>query len=269
MSSPKKKGAPRAVADLGTGTILASVEIEAPAERVFEALTSAADIVQWWGSDDLYRTTAHHADLRVGGKWRSDGQGNDGHAFSVGGEFLEVDPPRRLVQTWEPSWNPGLRTRVSYQLDATTSGTRLTVRHEGFSGNADSCRDHESGWERVLDWFAAYLRPAAPPPPLQGDGWTYYVLKLLPPRASFMFDMTADERAMMMDHAQYWQTLMTKGNVVVFGPVADPSQPYGIGIIRARSEQELSALTSADPAVTAGRGLRHEIAPMVRAVLPS
>src|SRR5689334_5229255 len=97
----------RAIADLAEGTILATVDIAAPPERVFRALTDANEMVTWWGSPELYRLTEWRADLRPGGQWKSTGVGADGKPFSVGGEFLEIDPPRRLVHTWSPDWNPG------------------------------------------------------------------------------------------------------------------------------------------------------------------
>ncbi len=70
------------------------VRFTAP-ERVFRAITDAKEIPAWWGSDDMYRTTKHTADLRVGGKWRSEGKGKDGNEFAVEGEFVEIDPPRK------------------------------------------------------------------------------------------------------------------------------------------------------------------------------
>jgi len=73
---------PRAVADLAEGTILATVEIGAPIENVFRALTSD-EISQWWGSPEMYRVTKWTGDLRPGGQWRSDGVGADGAPFSV------------------------------------------------------------------------------------------------------------------------------------------------------------------------------------------
>ena len=56
----------RSVADLTAGVILATVEIRAPIERVFRALTDPNELVRWWGSADTYRTEEWTADLRVG-----------------------------------------------------------------------------------------------------------------------------------------------------------------------------------------------------------
>ena len=153
--------AARAVADLSAGKIVATVEIAAPIARVFHAITDADAIPQWWGSADTYRTTSHTADLRPGGKWRSVGIGRDGHEFSVGGEFLAVDPPHHVSQTWNPSWDGGHVTTITYRLESLADGgTRVTVHHEGFAGRDESCNAHTEGWQRVLGWVSAYASAA-------------------------------------------------------------------------------------------------------------
>ena len=132
----------RAIADVSTGVILATVSIAAPPERVFRAITEPGEIVRWWGSDELYRTTNHVADLRPGGAWRSEGKGADGTPFAVEGEFILVEPPHRLSMSWKPGWDGGNVTTVTYLLEPTETGTRLTLRHEGFADRAEPCRDH-------------------------------------------------------------------------------------------------------------------------------
>ena len=84
--------------------VLAEIFIAAPPERVFQAITDPAQMPQWWGQQGFYRITEWKNDLRRGGKWSSAGVGADGTKFSVDGEYLEVDPPRRLVHTWNPSY---------------------------------------------------------------------------------------------------------------------------------------------------------------------
>ncbi len=103
----------RAVADLSQGVILANVEMAAAADRIFRALTDPNEIPRWWGSADTYQTREWSADLRLGGRWRARGLSTDGKPFSVEGEFLEVDPPRKLVQTWKPDWDGGHVTAVT------------------------------------------------------------------------------------------------------------------------------------------------------------
>jgi uncharacterized protein YndB with AHSA1/START domain len=149
-----RQGPARAVADVANGVLLATIDISVPPERVFGAVTSQ-DLTQWWGSTDTYRTTAWTGDVRVGGAWRSEGVGVDGQRFSVQGEFLVVDPPKKLVQTWRYDWDPQASvTTITWRFDAIEGGTRVTVRHEGFGEAHAACADHALGWERVLGWLS-------------------------------------------------------------------------------------------------------------------
>lgn len=153
----------RSVADVTDGVILASVEIAVPPERVFRALTDPNEVTAWWGSADTYRTEEFMADLRVGGRWSARGRSADGRTFAVEGEFLEIDAPHRLVQTWIPDWEPGLKTRLTYRLEPIQGGTRLTLRHEGFGDRHTALQGHTQGWERVLGWVRDYARNESKP----------------------------------------------------------------------------------------------------------
>jgi hypothetical protein len=101
------------------------------------------------------------------------------------------------------------------------------------------------------------------------QGQQFFVCRLFAPRTTFMRDMTDAERALMQAHAAYWMGWMAKGKVVVFGPVADPSEPWGLGVVRVENEAEVRALEQNDPVILAGAGFRYEISPMVRALLPA
>jgi uncharacterized protein YndB with AHSA1/START domain len=249
----------RAVADVGAGLILATVEVAAPIERVFRALTDPAELPKWWGDPAVYQTTVMIADLRVGGRWRSEGKGADGHEFHVEGEYTVVEPPRRVAFTWRPSWDDTPDTLVTYNLEPIDGGTRVTMRHTGFTAaSAESCRNHGNGWSRVLDWMTGFV---APPEPVAA-----WFVKLLPPRPSFAFDMDADERAVMLAHGGYWRERMNAGQVIVFGPVNDPAGPFGLGVLRAKDAAELEAFQAGDPAIQSGRGFRYESYPMLSAV---
>lgn len=159
MTTAARQRHATAVADVTAGMLLATVDIAAPAERVFRALTSE-ELVGWWGSADTYRTTRWTGDVRVGGSWRTEGIDADGTPFSVGGEYVEVDPPRKLVHTWRAAWDGGNVTTVTYHLAPVAGGTRVTVRHEGFGDRAHSCEGHSEGWVRVLGWLLDHLVPA-------------------------------------------------------------------------------------------------------------
>jgi len=252
----------RAIADVSAGVILATVTISAPPERVFRAITEPGEIVRWWGSDELYRTTSHVADVRPGGAWRSEGKGSDGTPFSVEGEFILVDPPYRLSMTWKPAWDGGSATTVSYLLEPTESGTRLTLRHEGFGERANSCRDHGTGWPRVLAWLSAYMSADA-----AVDRPKFFLTRLIPPRPDFPRTMNAEEAAAMAKHAAYCRGLLASGQAVVFGPVADPAGVWGLGVVIAADESAALTMTDADPVIRSGLGLRYEVVPMISAIV--
>jgi uncharacterized protein YndB with AHSA1/START domain len=145
-----------AVADVAAGTIHAAIDLPAPPDRVFQALTTPAQLAAWWGSEDLYRTHSWQVDLRVGGVWSCQAEGPQGKS-SVRGKYLEIDRPKLLVVTWEPSWDDFQTTTIRYDLQPTPAGTRLKVTHTGFGPRADSCQGHAAGWNRVLEWLAAHL----------------------------------------------------------------------------------------------------------------
>ncbi|RWA69424.1 MAG: ATPase [Mesorhizobium sp.] len=253
---------PRAIADVSAGTILATVTIAVPPERVFRAITAEDQVPLWWGADDMYRTTKHTADVRPGGTWRSEGKGADGHEFHVGGEYIEVEPPRRLVMTWKAPWDGDHVTTVIYTLEAVENGTRLTLRHDGFGARHDSCRDHGSGWERVLGWLGDFLAKeiGARPP-------SVFHCRLIPPRPDFAFTMSEEERALMNAHADYLRGRLRDGTMMLAGPVADPAGPWGLLILRAGSEAEARAVTDGDPVARSGRGFRYEILPMMSTIM--
>ncbi len=152
---PSQLRSARAVADLTSGVILASVEIAAAPERVFRAICSD-EIASWWGSPETYRVTRWTGDVRPGGWWRSEGESADGTTFAVSGDIVEVEPPTLLVQTWRYEHKPSDLTTVRFHIEAIDGGSRVTVRHSGFTDRA-ACESHERGWERVLRLLTGFL----------------------------------------------------------------------------------------------------------------
>jgi uncharacterized protein YndB with AHSA1/START domain len=146
-----------ALADFKAGVIYASIEIEAPAEAVWDAVTDPAQLASWWGSPDTYKTMNWQVDLRPGGKWNSDSARHDGsQRGSVHGEYLEVQKPSLLVYTWRASWDEFSETLIRMELTPTPTGTRVTVRHSGFGERTTSGLGHTEGWKRVLGWLAGH-----------------------------------------------------------------------------------------------------------------
>jgi len=72
---------------------------DAPPEIVFECYTDRETLAQWLGPED-YGMKVEEYDVRPGGKWRYHHDSPDGNRYEFFGEFLEIDPPKRLKQTF-------------------------------------------------------------------------------------------------------------------------------------------------------------------------
>ena len=89
----------------------------------------------------------------------------------------------------------------------------------------------------------------------------HYFFKLIPPRPTFMQDMTDDERRLMDEHGRYFQEHFAAGKVLLFGPVMASSGAFGLGLLEVDSEEEARQFGEGDPSVKAGMN-RFEIHPM-------
>jgi uncharacterized protein YndB with AHSA1/START domain len=122
-----------------------SVHISARPETVFPFFTDPVRYVQWMGA----RATL---EPEPGGVYRVGMR--DG--VEAVGEFVEVDPPHRLVFTW--GWTdrfevaPG-STRVVVDLHEEDGGTRVVLRHYGLPTD-EQRKHHRGGWEAYLDRLA-------------------------------------------------------------------------------------------------------------------
>lgn len=98
--------------------ILIEREFAAPAHLVWRAVTEPDLVRKWWhaGCGEM---TACEIDLRVGGPWKYAMRPEDGEEFAFYGEFFEVVPNERLVQT---------ETFAPFPDDASTNTMTLTER---------------------------------------------------------------------------------------------------------------------------------------------
>src|SRR5438552_17922551 len=80
--------------------ILITRQFDAPRDLVFKAMTDPDPIGRWWGPRN-YETVVDKMDVRPGGTWRFIHRQADGTEFAFRGEYREVVPPERIVQTFE------------------------------------------------------------------------------------------------------------------------------------------------------------------------
>jgi uncharacterized protein YndB with AHSA1/START domain len=117
------------------------MRVDAPPHVVFAYFTDPDKYRRWKG-------VRAELDPRPGGGFRVD-MGPNGW---VAGEYVEVDPPNRVVFTWgwenDPAVPPGT-TRVEVTFLADGEATLVRLRHSGFSTEA-ARNQHEQGWLHLL-----------------------------------------------------------------------------------------------------------------------
>jgi uncharacterized protein YndB with AHSA1/START domain len=113
---------------------------EAPRERVVAVWTDPDLIPQWWGDS----TVVEEMDVRPGGAWRFRTARGD-----VAGEFLEVEAPERIVQTFQNHVQTlefedlGGRTKLTQTMRFETTEDRDTTMGYGVAKGA------EGGFARI------------------------------------------------------------------------------------------------------------------------
>ena len=132
--------------------------IRATPARVWNAFVDPRELVHWWGPD-AGPTLSAETDVRVGGAFRIVFRTLAGEQFESHGEYLELDPPRRLVMSSWFSVTPHIRSRVAVSIVAAADGAEVTVTHDGFS-DEDLPITHEEGWKGALAKMAARLESA-------------------------------------------------------------------------------------------------------------
>ncbi len=145
--------------------IVSEVEIAAPPERVFEALTDAKQLAQWWTSKTC-SSERWEMDARPGGKWRSSFTASEVvrskynlSALDHRGEIVEIDPPRLLVYSWFANFHedPSIKTEVRWELTEIPTGTKLKVTHRGLSRLPMARKDYSGGWPSVVGQLKTFV----------------------------------------------------------------------------------------------------------------
>ncbi len=125
----------------------------APAQ-VFAAWLDRGTLREFIGPGDANSVDVE-VDPRVGGRFRIT-MWIDGRGVEHEGEYRVIDPPRRLVFTWQSPATEQRVTLVTIELTPHEDGTRLLLVHEHLP-SADAAGRHEKGWSVRVDKLARYL----------------------------------------------------------------------------------------------------------------
>jgi len=142
-----------------------TIEIKASPERVWRALTNPAELSAWFQvkiegdiapGEEVWMTTIH-PDFT-------------GQRFRV--KFVEMTAPARFVWQWHPGevdpkvdYSREPRTTVTFTLEPSARGTRLSVAETGFdeislARRAKVYGDNSQGWTEVVVWLQKYAEAA-------------------------------------------------------------------------------------------------------------
>jgi uncharacterized protein YciI len=89
----------------------------------------------------------------------------------------------------------------------------------------------------------------------------HFFVRLIPPRATFPGDMTAEERALMALHAAYTRGLFEAGQVLCYGPVMAGTGAFGAAVFEVETEAQARQILDGDPTVKSGLNT-YELWPM-------
>ena len=112
------------VASVGDRALRVERVFDGTPGRVWAVMTDPALIPQWWGPAH-YDPSVVEMDVRPGGRWRFELAGGNGAVFGFSGEYLEVEAPHRLVQTFVFDPFPDAGTTESLVLEDPGGGRTL------------------------------------------------------------------------------------------------------------------------------------------------
>jgi uncharacterized protein YndB with AHSA1/START domain/DNA-binding transcriptional ArsR family regulator len=137
--------------------------LENPMEKVFEIYIRTTPERLWDAITDEETRTKFHFGNRITSEWRPGSRYEVTNPAAPGplieGENLEVDPPRRLVQTMVALWSDEAKdegtTRVTWEIEPVGDSCRLTVTHDQL--REDASDQLYGGWPMIVSGLKTWL----------------------------------------------------------------------------------------------------------------
>jgi uncharacterized protein YndB with AHSA1/START domain len=132
-------------------------------EKVFEIYIKTTPERLWEAITDTELRSRYSFGSRVSSDYtpgsRHEATGPDGTGLWVEGENLEVDPPRRLVQSMTALWSDDVKqegtSRVTWEIEPVGDSCRLTVTHDQLREGAND--ELYGGWPMILSGLKTLL----------------------------------------------------------------------------------------------------------------
>jgi uncharacterized protein YndB with AHSA1/START domain len=144
-----------------TGTQVYQIYINAPQQKVWEAITTPEIVAAYFGGAQVEGSYQPGTKIRVASPDGTQEWGNNA--------VLEADPPRKLVHTWRSLYDPDMavepESRVTWEIEALSGGyCRLTLIHDQLDA-APKTAASVTGWTYYLSSLKSVLETGNPLPP--------------------------------------------------------------------------------------------------------
>ena len=138
-------------------------KLEGPVEKVFEIYIKTTPERLWEAITDSDIRSKYNFGVHIDSDWTPGSRYDTSHPSSNGplveGENLEVDPPRRLVQTMRALWSEDVKregtSRVTWEIEPVGDSCRLTVTHDRLRDGAND--QLFGGWPMILSGLKTLL----------------------------------------------------------------------------------------------------------------
>lgn len=132
-------------------------------EKVYEIYIKTTPERLWQAITDPEMRRKYTFGIGVESKWtpgsRYEGISPASPTPILGGENVEVDQPRRLVQTFNALWSDDVKregaSRVTWEIEQIKDSCRLTVTHDQLREGANS--ELYGGWPMILSGLKTWL----------------------------------------------------------------------------------------------------------------
>ena len=137
--------------------------LEERMEKVFEIYIRTTPERLWEAITDPEQRSKYNFGASIRSDWTPGSRfemSARGGTFALGeGENLEVDPPRRLVQSMVALWSDEVKSegssRVTWEIEAIGDSCRLTVTHDQLREGANN--QLYGGWPMILSGLKTWL----------------------------------------------------------------------------------------------------------------
>lgn len=133
--------------------------LSAKPERVFSAFADPALVSRWLTPSPQIKLAVLAFEFRVGGAYRFAYHVADGQVMTVNGTYRAIDPPSKIIFSWNiepPDEHAGLQSEVIVAITPVGNGSELHIRHAQLD-LAGALERHAGGWQATLDNLDALL----------------------------------------------------------------------------------------------------------------